>query len=150
MRLNFFGRQHAKQSAALLLTAGLTILVWANGDADHDYRHHVMEALEYHMKSISLIVRGEVDHEDHLGMHVDALTDLASIAHELFPEGSQSAEALPEIWENPEEFDEAMTRFQSVALELRQAAATNDISAIGGTMRRLGRTCKGCHDKFRE
>ncbi|MAP94832.1 MAG: hypothetical protein CMK07_07775 [Ponticaulis sp.] len=65
------------------------------------------------------------------------------------PEAGFETEALPAIWENPEEFEAARERFQTAALTLSEAADAGDMEAAGAAFAGLGGSCKGCHDNFR-
>ena len=117
---------------------------------DIDYRHHTMEAIGGHMQALSDILRGKVSHKDHLSVHAAALASLAEITPTLFPSGSGDGktEALPAIWENPEDFAERLDAFREAANGLRAAAETGD--DVAAATQKLGQACKGCHDNYRE
>lgn len=109
-----------------------------------------MEAIGGHMQALSDILRGKVSHEDHLSIHAAALASLAEITPTLFPPGSGDGEteALPAIWENPEDFAERLDAFKEAGAGLRAAAETGgDVMAA---TRQLGQACKGCHDSYRQ
>ena len=57
--------------------------------------------------------------------------------------------ARPEIWRNAAEFKGLQDAFARQADALQRAAATGDAAAIRTEARKLGGTCKACHDKFR-
>jgi cytochrome c556 len=72
-----------------------------------------------------------------------------------FPEGTgQDAgvinAAKDEIWERPDEFAAAQQAMAAEIGKLVQVANGTDVGAIKKQAQALGRTCKGCHDKFRE
>ena len=114
------------------------------------YRHGVYEAIGGHMGSIVQIVRNGYRMGD-LQYHADAMQGLSMITPDLFPEGSGGGdtEALPVIWEEPEEFSERMNDFQMAAGKMAEVASSGDMREIGGALQGLGRSCKGCHDNFR-
>ena len=113
-----------------------------------DYRHHVMEAIGGHMQSAVDILRRKVPHQQHLELHVNALADLAGIADTLFPAGSEGGDALPAIWQNPEDFRARLTDFQQAAADLK--SAVNGGGEIGPAFQQLGQACKACHDDYRD
>ena len=117
---------------------------------DIDYRHHTMEAIGGHMQALADILRGKVPHENHLSVHAAALASLAEITPTLFPPGSGDGEteALPAIWENPEDFAERLDAFSEAANGLRAAAETG--GDVGAATQKLGQACKGCHDSYRQ
>lgn len=137
----------------LIAIFGLAIVVALfvhASEEDADYRHDVMEAIGGHFGAIVKIVRGEVKREEHLSTHVDALAGLAALTQDLFPEGSGGGEALPVIWEEPEAFAEKVTAFQEAAASMKSVLDGGDMDAFRGAVFGVGRTCKGCHDDYRE
>ena len=135
-----------------LVVAGALVagLPCSASQGDIDYREHTMEAIGGHMQALSDILRGKVRHEDHLSVHAAALASLAEIAPMLFLPGSGDGEteALPAIWENPEDFAERLAAFSEAANGLRAAAETGD--DVAAATQKLGQACKGCHDNYRE
>ena len=83
--------------------------------------------------------------------HAQGLANSAMELGNIFPEGSNvgESEALPLIWEEPEEFAAAIVKVQDASLEFVEAAENGDAEAIGGAFRNLGMACRGCHDQFR-
>lgn len=66
------------------------------------------------------------------------------------PEAGIETEALPVIWERPEEFAARWQDYVDAAGRLQTAAKTGDLDATRERTRELGETCGGCHDTFRE
>ena len=67
------------------------------------------------------------------------------------PESDVETQAKPEIWSSGAEFARLQAAFGEHAQKLRQAAASGGtVVAVQAQWRELGKTCKGCHDKFRE
>ncbi len=126
-------------------------LVLADGEADFKYREGVMRTVGGQMSSMAAILRGQV-HLDRLAFHARGMAELAEIVPHIYPEGSgvSKSEALPAIWEKPDEFKEAVSKFVEAANGMARAAETGDMSAVGPAMKSLGQSCKGCHDNFRE
>ena len=71
---------------------------------------------------------------------------------EYFPENSKEGfktEALPDIWENKDEFNNLMTKSSNDMMQLTKIIETSD--DIKGTLGKLmWANCKACHSKFRE
>lgn len=131
--------------AAAALVAALPSVA---SEGDMDYRHHTMEAIGGHMQALADILRGKVDHVDHLPIHAAALASLAEITPTLFPPGSGGeTDALPAIWENPEDFAERLEAFKEAGAGLRAAAETG--GDVRAATQKLGQACKGCHDSYR-
>lgn len=140
----------------------MRISIWATGfalafaavvvaatEGEVEYRQHTMEAVGGHMQAAVDILRQKVPHTDHLPLHADALADLSEIAPSLFPQGSEGGDALPAIWEEPEDFAERLTAMREAAVGFSAAAGSTDKAALGEAFQALGQACKGCHDSYR-
>ena len=121
----------------------------AAAQGDVDYRQNAMKAVGGHMGAIADIVRGKVPHAAHLQSHANAMADLAAIAPALFPQGSEGGDALSAIWTDSEDFQAKLTAFREAADALKAAAGSGEMPAIGAGVRRLGQSCKSCHDSYR-
>lgn len=66
------------------------------------------------------------------------------------PESDIETAAKPEIWQQPAVFKAGQAEMTKQAAKLAQIAAGTDVGAIRAQWQALGKTCKGCHDKFRE
>lgn len=58
-------------------------------------------------------------------------------------------EALPVIWENPDDFAAKAAALQEAATVFAATAAGGDQAATLGGLRNLGGTCGNCHDSYR-
>jgi len=69
-----------------------------------------------------------------------------------FPKGStdEDSEAKPEIWDNWSEFEEKFKALQMESEKLAGVAAKGDRAATLSQFQNTGKTCGGCHKKFRE
>ena len=135
----------------LLLTGGL---IHGQAQADEnaaEYREEVMEAVGGHMQAIVKIAKGEVAYNDHLGVLASNMAGLATIAQDIFPEGSDvgDSDALPEIWSEPEAFAERLQAFEDAAGNFDGVVASGDMSGFGEALEGLGQACKSCHDDFK-
>lgn len=134
-----------KYLSAGLVLAAMPVLA---DEGAVDYREHVMEAIGGHMQAAADIAKQKVPHTAHLSMHVGAIADLSTIADTLFPEGSEGGDALPEIWQNPEDFAAKLNDFQTAAAGLQEAVDGG--GNVGSAFQELGQACKSCHDDYRE
>lgn len=137
--------------SAMTLTAAIAGLAAAvpalASEGAAEYREHVMEAKGGHMQAMVDILKQKVPHTEHLALHANAMADLADICFTLFPEGSEGGDALPAIWENPDDFQEKLEAFSTAADGLKQTVNTG--GDIGPAFQQLGQACKSCHDKYR-
>ena len=68
-----------------------------------------------------------------------------------FPEGSDTppSEASSDIWLDPEGFKIAIKNFELASLELITQSKNENFDMTVSSFRGLAKTCKGCHQKFR-
>lgn len=128
----------------------LTIAETTSQDAS-DYRKSVMTTLKGHIGASSMHVRGLVDGKEFLVKHAQGLENGASELATLFPAGSnvEGSDALPVIWEKPEEFNAAIEKLIAATQKFTTAAESGDKEAIATAFRDVGGSCRGCHDTFR-
>lgn len=137
-----------------LVAVGATMPVLAQTTPEDakDYRTAIMTALRGHIGAASMIVRGLVENNGQLLGHAEGLASAASELVHIFPEGSavDGSEALPAIWDNPDDFQAAIDKMNAATAAFEEAAAGGDMAAIGGAFREVGMSCRGCHDNFRQ
>ncbi|TDJ43958.1 MAG: cytochrome c [Gammaproteobacteria bacterium] len=138
-----------------LLVSGAAV---ADGD-DHDhgetsdaakYRHTVMEAMGSHFAAVALILTKRVDMPDDLLIHATALANTAATVDGLFAAGSEGGDALPLIWEEPDEVDAAAQEVMDATAALASALEGGDRSQIKTAFKATGTSCKGCHERYKE
>lgn len=139
---------------ALALILGISIQATADTSAEDafKYRKTFMTSLRGHAGAISMQVRGLAGDSDYIVKHAKAMANLGSELHSVFPEGSavEDSEALPEIWAKPDEFAAAVAKAADAMTALGEIAEGGDMQAIGKAFGSVGKTCKGCHESFRE
>ena len=142
--------------AFLLLLASIFIANPANAETKVSdtikYRHAVMESLAAHIEALSLMAFNKVPASEFYQRHAEALANGTAEIKNLFPEGSGQGDthALPAIWESSEDFNAAAEKAADAFASLRDAVAGGDNKAIMGAFAAAGKSCKGCHEKYRE
>lgn len=131
----------------LLLGAALLAAPALASEGEVEYRQHTYAAIGGHMQAAADILQQKVPHTEHLALHVNGLVALSGIIDTLFPESAQGGDALPEIWENPDDFASRVQTFQDAASDLK--AALDSGGDLGSAFQKVGQACKGCHDNFR-
>lgn len=123
------------------------------------YREAIMSANAGHLSALAGMAKGEVSFTDEAAFHAQALNEQNQNLARLFPEGSgrgdteEDSRALPAIWENPDEFQQAIERFQEETAALAELTSGGDFeqAAFAQQVAQVGREgCGGCHDDFRE
>lgn len=116
------------------------------------YRLNVMKVIGAHMGSIAALVKGKVPYKDDLGYHADSLAAAVPMVLPAFKAKamSEKSEALPGIWENWHDFEQAANKLDTESANFSKAVATGDMAKIGPALGALGKSCKSCHDDFME
>lgn len=117
-------------------------------------RHEDYEEIGDAMKAITKELRG--DNPD-LAAIRDRAAFIAGIAPQVkswFPQGTGpdvgKTEAKAAIWENKPDFLAKAAAFERSATAFKQAADGGDLAAIRAAQADLGKSCKACHDLYRE
>jgi len=114
-----------------------------------NYRKSVMRAIGGHNTAAVAIVRGQVEHDEHLPHHAEALVTTTRMITALFPADSAEGDtdALARIWEEPEAFSAAAANTEQAAEAF--LAAVSEGGDISSAMRDLGMSCRSCHQDYR-
>ncbi len=117
-----------------------------------EYRQSVMQGLNAHRGAIIAIVDDDVEYRSHILAHATALHRLAVMAVDVFPEGSggDDTRAKDEIWQDTEEFGEALEGLQDATGGLLDAVYAGDIGAVVEAITTVRGACTGCHETFRK
>lgn len=145
---------------ALTATLATTLLpVLAHADAAEDAleaRHGYMKMLALNMGTLSGMAKGEIAYDEaaasKAGSNIEALSRYA--VADLFIEGTamgevDDSEALPAIWENPDQFAQKFAALSEAAAGAGEAVKGGQEN-VGPALQKLGGTCKDCHDDFRK
>ncbi|WP_028469867.1 c-type cytochrome [Neptunomonas japonica] len=118
-----------------------------------EYRQGVFKTIKWNFGPMAGMVKGKIDFDaTEFSRRADLVAVLAKMPGEGFIDGSDmgDTDAKSEIWENKAEFDKGMDALAENAAALAVAAQSGDMSVIKPAFGQLGKTCKGCHDDFRE
>jgi cytochrome c556 len=77
------------------------------------------------------------------------IADWAAKMPDFFPEGSESAGTLDNIWLDFDDFRSKADANRQTALQLEQAAGTKDAAQIMAAVQKLSGTCKSCHQSYK-
>ena len=115
-------------------------------------RQALMKEIGRSVGAMGSIAKGEKPYD--AGVVEQALKTIDTNAKafpDQFPAGSEEGhetEALPPVWEKPDEFRAEAEELQKEA-ETLLAAVPAEQAAVGAAMKRLGAVCSDCHETFR-
>ena len=144
-------------SGALCAAAFGLVLPAAAQEAEPDkaieFRQNVMGGIGGPAGNIGAILKGEVPQKDHLAHVLEQLATAADPAYTISAfrqntagKGFAETTALPDIWENWDDFESRLRKLGEVTETAAEAG--EDVSM--SQMKEVFDTCKGCHDEYRE
>ncbi len=142
--------------AGALLLSGVASHTVSAGELERtlDYRQGVMNVFSWNMKAMSAMMKGEKLYDAKaFARHADDLATAASLDLLAgFPEDSDQGEtdALPDIWLDFEGFTQKFDALRAASRKLSDVATSGDKTAMGDALGKTGKTCKGCHDSFKD
>lgn len=140
-----------------VLVAGLSVTHGAMAQdplAIIDARQAELKKAGDAMKALGGYAKGGDLSADVLKGHGATLAAVAKALPGWWPAGTavgvSDSEALPAIWEKPDQFQARAVAFQTEAAALEQAIAGGDRAAIAAQVGKVGGSCKACHQDFRK
>lgn len=117
-------------------------------------RHEDYEKIGDAMKAVSRELKGDSPNLAEVRKGADLIATQAPKIPTWFPAGTGpdvgKTEAKAEIWQKPEDFRAKAAAFSKAASAFQAAARGNDVAAIKAAHGDLGKSCKACHDLYRE
>ncbi len=142
---------------AAAATALLPIL--AHADATEDAvkaRQGFYKLLGVNMGTLAGMAKGEIPYDETTASKAASNIETLTKYHlpDLFVPGSavgeiENTEALPAIWEKPEQFAEKFAALGEAASGAGEAVK-GGVENVGPVVQKLGGACKDCHDSFRK
>jgi cytochrome c556 len=105
-------------------------------------------------KNVNDALRGPTPPVMILQISSRTIQNMARAQYTLFPAGTGAeagvkTKAKPEIWSQAARFRAAQDAFAAQAGAFDRAVRSGNMDAVRAETRKLGGTCKGCHDQFR-
>jgi cytochrome c556 len=149
---NASGNEIAAQATNEIMQSDATPLEKQQALALMKERHDGYEKIGKAMRQ----AKKAIDTGDAAGVRApaDQLAQIAPQAIGWFPAGTGpdigKTDARSEIWSQRADFDAGMKNFQNAALTFQQAAQGSDLERMKAAHADLGKTCKSCHDRFKQ
>ena len=139
-------------NAVLLSILFLGSSVTADSEGLIKYRKNVMKSTASHMGAIGDILKNHLLLQVHFADHARSIYQNSKMTLSMFPSDSNlgDTQALPAIWKNWSKFEDASKSFVRESEKLVKVAERGDIKAFAKQVRATGKTCGGCHKKFRK
>lgn len=116
------------------------------------FRQGIMQAIKVNFGPIGAVVKGEAPYSEDTANRAANLAALAKIAPQTYAKGTETipnSKTKGDAWTKPE-FAARFEAFQIETAKLAQVAKANDAEALKAQFGAVAKTCKGCHDNFKE
>jgi cytochrome c556 len=117
------------------------------------YRKAAFTVMATHFGRISAMAQGKVPFDAAAATaNAEVVAAMSVLPFSAFPEGTHGTEkGMPKanVWSERAKFDEAAKNMQGEAVKLVVAAKSNNLDALKAAVGNTGKTCKACHDNFR-
>ncbi len=158
-----------KKNLAILATAAAVITVsigttFAQSDkgpfhAEITARKSVMQVAKFNIGILGAMAKGKRDYDAQLAANSAYNLHLAALMQNgaMWPKGSDTSNAAlkikttakPEIWDNFPQVGKHHKAWTESSEKLSKVAG-NGLDALRGAIGPVGKSCKGCHDDFRQ
>lgn len=126
----------------------------AEEDALVKFRMNNMKIVGGAMQNIVAQLKGEAPVKDQIAAYATIMADAARMSAPAFKDKAMGLEvkgtAKAEVWTDWAKFEGGLQKLETESAKLAQVAAAGDMAAIGAQVQEVGKTCKGCHDSFRQ
>lgn len=115
------------------------------------YRQSIFTAFRWHFGAMGAMVRGKADYNaEQFAHHATQLAALTRMPKEGFIEGSDfgDTDAKDELWENLSDVNQRFDQLSQDADKL-VAVSKGSLDEARAAFGAVGKSCKGCHDKYR-
>lgn len=116
------------------------------------YRQSIMNVMGRQFGMLAGMAKGDVPYNKDAAVKAAGLVDtLSTLPGPLFGPGLDKGaptKASEKVWSEPEKFKAAYEKMQGEVKKL--PAAAGDLATLKAAAGEVGKTCKGCHDDYRE
>ena len=118
------------------------------------YRQSTMFVIGQHFGRVGAMVQGKAPYDAKAtAENANIVVMMSKLPFTAFGEGTDkggNTKAKPDIWKEMDKFQAAAKEMQEQAAKLDAAAKSGNLDAIKVAFGETGKTCKACHDNFRE
>lgn len=136
-----------------VLSAATATTAFATDPEDAiNYRKGTFSAMAWHFGTMGAMVKGKMDYDaEDFSRRAEIVAQLSKLPMEGFIPGSYTGEtdALPAIEKEWDKFEGGMNALVEKSAALADAAKSGDMAQIKPAFGEVGKTCKGCHDSFK-
>lgn len=143
----------------MILAALVTTSAWAmeqeQAEKLLEFRQGLMHVILWNVSPMAAMAKERVPFDaEKFQLHAERVAYAQTMTVEMFRSDTSDAvletEALDEIWQDFETFQDLAIKAQEKSEALAKIAASGDFADVQAGFLEMGQSCKDCHDKFRE
>ena len=116
-----------------------------------EYREAAMTLMSSHFGRMLPVVKGQIPYDkEKIKENVAILNVLANLPWAGFAPGSEGGKAKDDVWLDPDGFKQAQDKFHASLKKLTVAADAGDYDAFRVAFGDVAKSCKSCHDSYRQ
>lgn len=140
--------------AIVATTVSLVAVADVKPETAIKYRQGIYHAMGWNFGPMSDMVRGKTSFDQAaFSKRAKRIEFYSQQLLEGFPPGSDKGaktDALRAIWDDFDDFKSKLSNFQDAAATLASTSASGDEAASKKAFMATAKTCKACHDKYRQ
>ena len=141
-------------SATLTLGLAATAIAQTKPDQVIEYRRAAMTMVGWNFGPMSAMVKGKIPFDaKEFAKHAERIATTAPQVLEGFAKGSDKGaetDAKADIWTHFDDFQSKLTDLVNESKTMSEIARTGDEAKMKEQFKKLGGTCKACHDKYKQ
>ena len=115
------------------------------------YRQSTFSVMATHFGDIGAMVKGDKPFDAKVAAaNADIVATLSALPWAAFGPGTEGGKAKPAIWKEMDKVKAGADEFQKAAAALKTAAASGNLDNIKKAFAATQKTCKSCHDSYKD
>ncbi|WP_417348209.1 c-type cytochrome [Ferrimonas sp.] len=118
------------------------------------YRQHAFQLIKENFGDMYAMIKGKKEMDEaafqRRAEHLAMLANIPFDAFKVAGSNKGDTEALASVWSDNAKFNDIAKEFQLASSKLATASAGGDAGTIKKAFGATGKTCKGCHDQFKQ
>jgi cytochrome c556 len=142
----------AAMLGVVFLSAAVFAIAQTKPEDSIKYRRSAMYLVGANFGPLAAMAQGKRPYDKDAAIkHANIVAFVSKLPLEGFVPGTDTGDtkAKPEIWQDQEDFKAKMDKMNQETAKLGQVAQTGDFEALKAQVGETGKTCKSCHDKFK-
>jgi len=138
--------------AAVLVSAAVTALGQMKPEDSIKYRQSAMFLVGTNFGTLAAMVQGKRPYDKDTAIKcANIVAFVSKLPLDGFVPGTNqgNTKAKPEIWLDMDDFKAKMEKMQEETAKLAEVAQQGDFEALKAQVGATGKSCKACHDKYR-